>query len=87
MYKEELALNNLQWLICHKAKLNHIQDSMTRSKLCLWSKLTVTNPSVLYSYREIVLECVFVSNFILAATPHKVATIRPPASHHENYPS
>ena len=24
---------------------------------------------------------------VLAATPHKVLTIRPPASHHENYPS
>ena len=22
MYKEDLALNNLQWLICHKAKTN-----------------------------------------------------------------
>ena len=24
MYKEDLALNNLQWLICHKTKPNHI---------------------------------------------------------------
>ena len=24
---------------------------------------------------------------VLAATPHKALTIRPPASHHENYPS
>ena len=24
---------------------------------------------------------------VLAATPHKVPTIRLPASHHENYPS
>ena len=24
MYKEDLALNNLQWLICHKAKPNQI---------------------------------------------------------------
>ena len=23
MYKEDLALNNLQWLICHKTKPNH----------------------------------------------------------------
>ena len=22
MYNEDLALNNLQWLICHKTKLN-----------------------------------------------------------------
>ena len=29
------------------------------------------------------------SNFeqVLAATPHKTPTIRPPASYHENYPS
>ena len=25
--------------------------------------------------------------WILAATPHKAPTLRPPASHHENYPS
>ena len=24
MYKEDLALNNLQWLICHKKKPNQI---------------------------------------------------------------
>ena len=24
---------------------------------------------------------------VLAATPHKAPTMRPPASHHENYPS
>ena len=24
---------------------------------------------------------------VLAATPHKAPTIRPPASHHENYPT
>ena len=24
MYEEDLALNNLQWLICHKTKPNHI---------------------------------------------------------------
>ena len=26
MYKEDLALNNLQWLICHKTKQNHLKD-------------------------------------------------------------
>ena len=24
MYKEDLALNNLKWLICHKTQPNHI---------------------------------------------------------------
>ena len=27
MYKENLALNNLQWLMCHKIKPNHLQFS------------------------------------------------------------
>ena len=26
MYKEDLALNNLQWLICHKTKPNQIRE-------------------------------------------------------------
>ena len=26
MYKQDLALNNLQWLICHKTKRNHIKS-------------------------------------------------------------
>ena len=31
----------------------------------------------------------FASNIelVLAATPHKATTVRPPASYHENYPS
>ena len=35
------------------------------------------------------LHNIIVSNIeqVLAATPHKAPTIRPPASHHENYPS
>ena len=26
MYKDDLALNNLQWLICHQTKPNHISN-------------------------------------------------------------
>ena len=26
MYKEDLALNNLQWLICHRTKPNQTED-------------------------------------------------------------
>ena len=36
MYKEDLALNNQQWLICHKTQLNktHISsDVMTRGSI------------------------------------------------------
>ena len=28
MYKEDLALNNLQWLICHKTKPNQTKPKM-----------------------------------------------------------
>ena len=31
MYKEDLALNNLQWLICHKTKQNPLTHSFTYS--------------------------------------------------------
>ena len=33
MYKEELALNNLQWLICHKTKPNQSQFSLVISTI------------------------------------------------------
>ena len=29
LYKEDLALNNLQWLICHKTKPNQIIQTIT----------------------------------------------------------
>ena len=31
MYKEDLALNNLRWLICHKTKLNQSMISVCMS--------------------------------------------------------
>ena len=35
MYKEDLALNNLQWLVCHKTqlkkKLNHLSYGICQS--------------------------------------------------------
>ena len=33
MYKEDLALNNLQWLICHKTKPNHAKPTDLASHL------------------------------------------------------
>ena len=30
MYKENMALNNLQWMICHKTKPNHIKPNETK---------------------------------------------------------
>ena len=32
MYKEDLTLNNLQWLICHKIKPNY-NESLWKKKL------------------------------------------------------
>ena len=41
MYKKDLALNNLQWLICHKTKLNQICSTdiivfKNYTRLVLW---------------------------------------------------
>ena len=34
MYKEDLALNNLQWLICHKTHINEtIQIPLKKSRI------------------------------------------------------
>ena len=38
MYNEDLALNNLQWLICHKTQPNHNKEFEKSSKL-LWMKM------------------------------------------------
>ena len=32
MYKQDLVLNNLQWLICHKTKTNDINCMFTYKK-------------------------------------------------------
>ena len=40
MYKEDLALNNLQWLICHKTK--PLPSQLQRDKTPLTSVLDMT---------------------------------------------
>ena len=30
MYKEDVVLNNLQWLICHKTQLNEMKEEITK---------------------------------------------------------
>ena len=32
MYKKDLALNDLQWLICHKTKQNQTKPNQTNTK-------------------------------------------------------
>ena len=34
MYKEDLALNNLQWLICHKTKPNQLKVLLKKNHSC-----------------------------------------------------
>ena len=36
MYKENLALNNLQWLICHKTKANQNYKKHIPVVISLW---------------------------------------------------
>ena len=36
MYKEDLALNNLQWLICHKTQPNQIKLNQTKPIMLLY---------------------------------------------------
>ena len=46
MYKKDLALNNLQWLICHKTKLNQSKP------ICRSGKCAMTH---VYRQAEIVV--------------------------------
>ena len=38
MYKHDLALNNQQWLICHKSQLNLTYLNKQMPKLNIWPK-------------------------------------------------
>ena len=40
MYKTELSLNNLQWLICHKTKPNHLWLS-EGVKIRIYTKINI----------------------------------------------
>ena len=58
MYKEDLALNNLQWLICHKTKPNHTERNpqifLEFEKLPIfgrYSKLKEDLPTNLYLFK------------------------------------
>ena len=42
MYKEDLALNNLQWLICHKTKLRSYNNLYATAQI-----ITTDNPKAL----------------------------------------
>ena len=55
MYKLDLALNNLQWLMCHKTKSNHIHlIYMYKQDLALnnlqWLMCHKTKPNQTKSY-------------------------------------
>ena len=40
--KKDLALNNLQWLICHKTKLNHIKYYMHKLYIIEYKKYNIS---------------------------------------------
>ena len=40
-YKKDLALNNLQWLICHKTKPNQTRPDQTKVTFS-WKKIIVS---------------------------------------------
>ena len=70
-----------------KMKRSFFQAAVV-SKLLLWMHYLDANLTAREEARR-QLHKNIVSNVeqVLAATPHKTPTIRPPASHHENYPS
>ena len=41
MYKEDLALNNLQWLICHKSQPNQTKVRAYYMKKFIFSKISL----------------------------------------------
>ena len=45
MYKKDLALNNQQYLICHKTKLNQILDGAVCVSFCVYSLAKNNNPA------------------------------------------
>ena len=53
MYKKDLALNNLQWLVCHKNKPNHwrkrlVLDLDKQRQTCIYKNI------ILYFYSSMV---------------------------------
>ena len=116
----DLALNNLQKLICHKTQQTKpnqlafpdlqtvpLQSSSSRMRMCVCECVCVcvcvrvcvylirTHPLIPISwctYGEKVrrqLHKIVASNIeqVLEAVPNKAAAVRPPTTHHKNYPS
>ena len=52
MYKQDLVLNNLQWLICHKTKLKPNQNNLM---WIAWNRNVFDNQTV-YSYETELFE-------------------------------
>ena len=43
MYKKDLALNNLQWFICHQTKPNHIKSHNSNEESMSALKISIRN--------------------------------------------
>ena len=148
MYKQDLALDNLQWLMCYNQtgdistlygtplklvdKFTYLGSSVSSTEKDIDTGLTkvwtaINRLSIMWksdltdkmkrSFFQVAVVSILLymdanmhymdanktageevrqqlhknaaSNIeqVLTATPHKTPTIRPPASHHENYPS
>ena len=84
MYKEDLALNNLQWLICHKTQSNQAIYIDTAIRVHYMDANKTAGEE---ARRQLHKNAACNLEQVLAATPHKTPTVRPPASYHENYSS
>ena len=70
MYKEDLALNNLQWLICHKTQPNQIMYifiHMYKEDLALnnlqWLICHKTQPKQILLFHEFLAELKFIEKY------------------------
>ena len=67
MYKEDLALNNLQWLICHKTRPNQTNTTSIYSNssasfqkwLCIFLFLTIFSESFLFDFKILYTIAIF----------------------------
>ena len=61
MYKEDLALNNPQWLICHKTKQNQSKPVgwQLQPHIELFSVKTAAQSLMWYGYRESPAVCLY----------------------------
>ena len=50
MYKEDLALNNVKWLICHKTRPNQTKPNMFSTCSLMYWVILVKSISVIFHF-------------------------------------